>query len=181
MKKPDGKSDEKSYENRMVWPHLYISPVRATQQTSLNLILTTKVRVFLPKEEINIHNIYVSMLTNTTSRITCDQVIKAASRITESGPSPISSTSGRWHLSGVTMRYGCIGWSFIGDYPLSCWEIIYTSREFNTTHRTSQVVLTRRGDDEPVVKTTHGGRLSDVINPQCICCDLRVSFSYYFV
>lgn len=42
-----------------------------------------------------------------------------------------------------------------------------------------KVVLTRRGDDEPVVMTTHGGWLSDVINPQSICCDLHASSSYF--
>lgn len=46
-------------------------------------------------------------------------------------------------------------------------------------NRTSKVVLTRREDDEPVVMTTHGGWLSDVINPQSICCDLHASSSSF--
>lgn len=114
------------------------------------------------------------MLTNTTGRITCDQVIKVASRITESAGrhrSALHPGVGTWvEWQGVMAVL--VGPIYKGIIPCPAEKYFIHQVSLLIPNRTSKVVLTRRGDDEPVVMTTHGGCFSDVINPQSICCDL---------
>lgn len=121
------------------------------------------------------------MLTNTTGRITCDQVIKVASRITESAGrhrSALHPGVGTWvEWQGVMAVL--VGPIYKGIIPCPAEKYFIHQVSLLIPKRTSKVVLTRRGDDEPVVMTTHGGWLSDVINPQSICCDLHASSSYF--